>query len=952
MTSALSSSPPNFDTGNNVLAKPFEVSFASMNGPNEGEKPPLPLPAILKARDLSAFLLLTVVLASNTTSVQSSGPAAFFYWILGSLTFLIPVAYTTQWMARRFPGQGGPYLWAIRILGPQWGFTSAFCAWLAGSISTVAAIAAYIGLLQAIAPAWFTNIFSITVIFALLIIAITATASLPLRHLKHILLGIAVLYMSVFILQGGVGIWWLASGHRMATNLTHVQQWLPSSSNSGTYGIVILALIGINIPLIFSGEIAPGHGLTRVSRYVWWGGMLTFIGYIAATFGIMVVVPAPQAANAQASVQIIQMVLGSTAGNVVTAILALSYAAVICLSLLMLSRFMAIAAHDNHLPLALTHVNRFGVPLRSILLQGGLLFAGVLISYVVVPSFFPTTVSAMNISIEIYNIQQAVASIVWMAFTMPLLLSPIVARYKYKSQAKTTQTHYVFLWLLAIAGCVAALIGMGDTLFSSWIPNLVSNKQWFFLIVGLTLLFVVLGWVSSTLPHMYARLHWQQAENAREVELRQKLQSTYEEQEILILQQNELLAEVDRLYREQAKAAITDAITGLPNHRAVMTRLDEELARCARAHDGINETCAILFVDLDHFKSVNDTWGHRAGDAILREIADRLRATLRLEDFVGRYGGEEFAIVLVNADMAVASQIAERLRVVVATQPCIWQGDDGTTNVEIAITTSIGVSVYGLHGTTREALIEQADQAMYYAKRGGRNRVCVADIAEAADNDVTPVPNVINFAEVGTVQALTAAASARDEGTHEHAHRMVMLADATARQLYLSDDEIHLVRLGALLHDIGKIGIPDAILHKPGPLTSDEWVVMRRHPEIGQQILTQAGGVFSALASVVVAHHERWDGGGYPAGVKGEDIPLAARILTVIDSYDAMISPRVYKKAMPIAATRTELQRCAGSQYDPHVVEAFLRVLDIYEQEEKERIERLNVAIQETTAAV
>ena len=160
---------------------------------------------------------------------------------------------------------------------------------------------------------------------------------------------------------------------------------------------------------------------------------------------------------------------------------------------------------------------------------------------------------------------------------------------------------------------------------------------------------------------------------------------------------------------------------------------------------------------------------------------------------------------------------------------------------------------------------------------------------------------------------------------------MVTLADATAHALSLSDDEVHLVRLGALLHDIGKIGIPDAILHKPGPLTSDEWAVMRRHPEIGREILIQAGGIFSALASIVVAHHERWDGGGYPSGIKGDAIPFAARILTVIDSYDAMISPRVYKRPMSITAARAELQRCAGSQYDPHVVQAFLAVLDVYD---------------------
>jgi HD-GYP domain-containing protein (c-di-GMP phosphodiesterase class II) len=183
-------------------------------------------------------------------------------------------------------------------------------------------------------------------------------------------------------------------------------------------------------------------------------------------------------------------------------------------------------------------------------------------------------------------------------------------------------------------------------------------------------------------------------------------------------------------------------------------------------------------------------------------------------------------------------------------------------------------------------------------------------------------------AHVSTVQALTAATSARDRGTNAHAHRMVALAEETAHVLNRSEEEIHLIRLGALLHDIGKIGIPDAILHKPGSLTAEEWAVMRLHPRIGQHILSQAGGVFIALASIVVAHHERWDGQGYPAGLSGEAIPLAARILTVIDSYDAMTSRRVYRAAMSPLAARAELEQCAGSQYDPDVVAAFLKVLD------------------------
>jgi HD-GYP domain-containing protein (c-di-GMP phosphodiesterase class II) len=177
------------------------------------------------------------------------------------------------------------------------------------------------------------------------------------------------------------------------------------------------------------------------------------------------------------------------------------------------------------------------------------------------------------------------------------------------------------------------------------------------------------------------------------------------------------------------------------------------------------------------------------------------------------------------------------------------------------------------------------------------------------------------------VQAL--AASAHDRETGDHAQRVMQLAEAIARQLAQSEEEIYLLRLAALLHDIGKIGIPDVILLKPGPLTHEEWDLMHRHPDIGRQVLEQAGGIFHPLASIVGTHHERWDGRGYPNGVARDQIPLGARILAVVDSYDAMTSPRVYQRNLLSAAqARAELQRCAGSQFDPRVVGAFLHVLE------------------------
>ncbi len=898
------------------------------------------LPAVLSIRDLTVLFVLTVVFIANVNSVQFAGPAAFPYWTLSLLTFLLPTAYVTQWLAKRFPGQGGIYLWAVQILGPQWGFISAFCAWLSGTIAVVSAIEGCTVFIQYLAPTWFITPLQLCLAIVAILLIATAINTIPLRFVVRILLAFVILYLSVCVMQGVAGGLWLWQGHHAAVSLTTPAQWQLNAGNFAVYGIIILALLGTNAPLVLGGEIRGGSaGVLRARHYVWWGMGISFLAYIAGTFGVMAVVPSSQAGTPLANIQVIQIVFGSVAGNVASICVALGHLGIAIAYILMFSRFLHILAKDSHLPQMLTRINRRGVPLQSILVQSTIIAIITILCYVIVPSFCATFVKPDDLALETYNVLQAVASMVWVVSSIQLFILPLwfVYHSKLQGRERLSRKAHALLLIMSVTGIGASAIAIWGTASSSWLPNLILNQRWVYIVLGITFLFLAIGWLSSELPRAQALLSEQRRVNNREVALRSELQvaheqmqETHQEQQILIEQQQELLAEVDRLYREQTQAAITDAITGLPNHRAVMSRVDEELARCERAQT----SCAILFIDLDHFKRVNDTWGHRAGDAILREVATRLRTTLRLEDFVGRYGGEEFAIVLVDADIVGASETAERLRRAIADEPCIWQVEDGSSNMTIPITTSIGVAVYGIHGATREKLVEQADHAMYRSKQGGRNRVSIADLSEdEATKSATPAMNteMPPHVETATLQVLTAAASARDRGTNEHAHRMVALAEATARALNRPEEEVHLLRLGALLHDIGKIGIPDAILHKPGPLSEAEWAVMRRHPEIGQKILSQAGGVFIALASIVVAHHERWDGYGYPAGLEHEAIPLAARILTVIDSYDAMTSRRVYRAAMSPLAARQELQRCSGTQYDPDVVSAFLKVLDTHD---------------------
>ena len=231
---------------------------------------------------------------------------------------------------------------------------------------------------------------------------------------------------------------------------------------------------------------------------------------------------------------------------------------------------------------------------------------------------------------------------------------------------------------------------------------------------------------TPVIKNMYEELY---TAYTREVEARLHLQKEYDEMQIMVRHQQKMFAMVKKLYGEQVVAATLDAVTGLPNHRAVMARTDEEIRACQQSQ----RSCAILFVDLDHFKRVNDTWGHRAGDEVLREVGQRLRTNVREDDFVGRYGGEEFALVLLDTDFVQATLVAERLREGIASKPCTWENDTTQKIIPISVTISIGVAVYPVDGVTREVLIEAADCAMYQAKRTGRNRVCVAETVHAQE---------------------------------------------------------------------------------------------------------------------------------------------------------------------------------------------------------------------------
>ncbi|MHB1808465.1 MAG: bifunctional diguanylate cyclase/phosphohydrolase [Solirubrobacteraceae bacterium] len=368
---------------------------------------------------------------------------------------------------------------------------------------------------------------------------------------------------------------------------------------------------------------------------------------------------------------------------------------------------------------------------------------------------------------------------------------------------------------------------------------------------------------------------------------------------------------IARLY----DAARTDPLTMLANRRGFRELLDLELARARRSELPMT----VVTGDLDHFKEVNDRSGHQAGDAVLRRVARVLAGGKREIDGVARIGGEEFALVLPDTCAHDALIVAERLR-------CDLREEFSSDAVPVTI--SFGIAIFPEHGATAASLVRAADEALYAAKSSGRNRSVLH--SPALRNDA-----LLREGELRDIQAerflavvldLAEAVDLRFSGGARHSETVGRYAELMGRALGLSEREIGRVRLAGLLHDIGKVGVPDSILQKPGSLTDEERETIERHPALGAQILDHPS--LADIRDWVGAHHERPDGRGYPRGLRGEAIPLQARILAVADAYEAMTSDRAYSAAMDPTAARAELERHARTQFDERVVDALIGVLN------------------------
>ncbi len=373
------------------------------------------------------------------------------------------------------------------------------------------------------------------------------------------------------------------------------------------------------------------------------------------------------------------------------------------------------------------------------------------------------------------------------------------------------------------------------------------------------------------------------------------------------------------------RLATVDPLTGIANRQAVMARLAGELARASRYHHPLS----VIIVDLDHFKRLNDAHGHVAGDTVLRHVGQMLGASVRNVDMAGRYGGEEFLIVLPETDVDAAAALAEKLRRAVSgIEVRLPEGE------KVSVTLSAGVAGGQVDTIQLDHLVRDADAALYSAKALGRDQVFV--FRETGDDGTVrraPISSearsraldVGRAAMVAAQDALIETLAGRPGWAGKPSTLIAEASVALARAIDLPQGELDRIRTASLLHDLGKLAIPDEILDRPGELAMSEWRVVTEHPKIGQVVLEQAGALRDA-ATIVLHHHEWYDGRGYPHGLAGTEIPVGARIVSIVDAYEAMVAGRPYRESITHEEALAELRRQGGVQFDPELVEVFVSI--------------------------
>ena len=368
-----------------------------------------------------------------------------------------------------------------------------------------------------------------------------------------------------------------------------------------------------------------------------------------------------------------------------------------------------------------------------------------------------------------------------------------------------------------------------------------------------------------------------------------------------------------------------DGLTGVYNHRYFQDSLKELIINAKKKKSKL----AMILTDIDYFKHYNDLYGHQKGDEILRCIGEILRDNSGEKSITARYGGEEFAIILPNTNEEEALKIADKIRVII--EKTKFYGEENQPNG--VLTVSMGISTFPDKARNEVELIKSADDALYRAKFFNKNRVeTYSSILDDLKNDIEEK----DIELVTSIKTLISVINAKDRYKYGHSERVVLYSKLLAEKLGLSrEDKTNLIQ-GSFMHDIGKINISKEILLKKMPLTKEEWEILKSHPEEGIEIIKPVKSL-EKIIPIIKHHHERFDGTGYPSNLKGEEIPYLSRVLSVVDSFDAMTSNRPYNKRKTYEEAIVELRNFSGTQFDPSIAEKFIEVIE----ENKEKFDNL-----------
>lgn len=376
-----------------------------------------------------------------------------------------------------------------------------------------------------------------------------------------------------------------------------------------------------------------------------------------------------------------------------------------------------------------------------------------------------------------------------------------------------------------------------------------------------------------------------------------------------------------------------DELTEVYNHRFFHEQL-QKIIDDAREK---GEYVSLLFIDIDFFKIYNDLYGHLAGDKVLKDIGRLLKSHIRSGDIAARYGGEEFAVVLPKTIEDRALLIAEKIRK--AAEKTIFEGEDGLPNGKLTV--SIGVSSFPDKAKNKSDLINNSDEALYRAKFLNKNRVeSYFSILEEIKKEIEE--KLMDL--ISSIKTLINLINMRDRYTYGHIERVVVFSNLLATELGLNAYDEKILKFGAYLHDIGKIDVPKEVLNKKTTLSNEEWNILKLHPEYGVEIIKDVYSLRDIIP-LILHHHERYDGNGYPGRLKGEEIPYLVRILSIADSVDAMTSNRPYKVGKSYEEAIEELEACSGTQFDPELVPVMVKILKIKIDRGIEKVEGYNKTV-------